>query len=154
MNTQKHEWENFGDMNFMQYGGCLVKEADYPEHYNVLWLEPEIFDYEGKYKKPMMVAKCYVDLSDWLNENENIDERKELNKFNGYPEDYIPESLHDKMMYCCDLIGYYGITNYDPEFPIETGCGPYGFTWEEIIVGKQIAQRFMKENDVPKEFRE
>lgn len=153
MNAQKHEWENFGDINFMQYGGYLVKETDYPECYNVLWLEPEIFDYKGKYKKPMMVAKCYVDLSDWLDVTKDIDKRKELNYFYGYPEDYIPESLHDKMMYCTDLIEYYGIANYDPEFPSETECGPYGFTWDKIIVGKQIAQRFLKENDVPSQWR-
>ena len=39
------------------------------------------------------------------------------------------------------------------EFPEETGCGLYGFEWEKIIVGKTIAQRFLKEHDVPAKFR-
>ena len=75
------EWHNYGDINFLKYGGCLVRETDYPEHYNVLWLEPEICDYKGKYKKPMMIAKCYVDLSDWLDKTKDIDKRKNLNYF-------------------------------------------------------------------------
>lgn len=147
------EWKNFGDVDFLEYGGCLVRETDREDCFNVIWLATEITDYKGKYKTPMMVAKCYVDLYDWLDKTRNIDERKEVNKFNGYPEDYIPESLHDKMMYCTDLIGYYGIANYNPEFPSKTECGPYGFTWDKIIVGKQIAQRFLKENGVPSQWR-
>ena len=57
------------------------------------------------------------------------------------------------MNYCVDLINYYGIENFEPDFPSETGCGCYGFIWDKIIVGKTIAQKFLKECGVPVEFR-
>ena len=57
------------------------------------------------------------------------------------------------MYYSVDLISYYGIQEFEPEFPEETGCGPYGFTLDKVIVGKTIAQRFLKEHDVPAKFR-
>ena len=38
------EWKNYGDINFMAYGGCLIKEDDYPDWY---YLNVE----KGKYKR-------------------------------------------------------------------------------------------------------
>lgn len=148
------EWHNYGDVNFLEYGGCLVRETNREDCFNVIWLNTEIYDYKGKYKNPMIVARCFVDLSDWLKEGYDED-RNKINKFYDYPsEDYIPKTLHDKMMYCTDLISYYGIDNYEPTMPEETEYGPYslGITGK-CIVGKTIAQRFLKENGVPAKFR-
>lgn len=146
------EWQNYGDINFLEYGGCLVRE-DRKNCFEVIWLNTDItdYDYKGKYKKPMMIARCYIDLDCWLRINN--DEKKSFNKCCGYKEDYVPYSLNEKMFYCTDLIGYYGIQEFEPDFPEETGCGPYGFTYDKIIVGKTIVQRFLKENGVPVEWR-
>lgn len=146
------EWHNYGDINFIEHGGCLVKEDEYKDCFHVLSLTTYIPDYEGKYKNPMIVAKCFIDLSDWsIPEDEG---RKEVNKWAGYDEDYIPYSLDEKMSYCVDLINYYGIQEFDPDFPKETGCGCYALgNVNQWIVGKTIAQRFMKEYGVPYEFR-
>lgn len=145
-----YKWKNFGDINFMEYGGCLVKEDDYPDCFHILSLTTNIYDYKGKYRKPVIVAKCYIDLSAWL-ENEEI---KEVNKFAGYEEKYKPQTLEEKMSYCEDLIDYYGIQEFDPDFPAETGCGCYAHgTINKWIVGKTIAKRFMKEYGVPYEYR-
>lgn len=143
------EWYNYGDVNFMEYGGCLVREAEFKDCFEVIWLATEIADHKKRYKYPMIVAKCYVDISSWL-DNETL---HSVNDYVGNPSDFIPKTLEDKMWYATDLIAYYGIQEFDPEFPEETGCGPYGFTWEKIIVGKTIAQRFMKEHGVPAKFR-
>ena len=145
------EWHNFGDVNFLEYGGCLVRETDREDCFYVIWLNADVYDYKGKYKAPMIIAKCFVDLSDWLKPEDS--DRKEINKFFGYKEDYIPTTLHQKMMYCTDLISYYGIENYEPDFPSETGCSHYGFIWDKIIVGKTITQKFLKENGVPYKWR-
>lgn len=148
----KKEWKNYGDVNFMEYGGCLVKEfPNYPNAFYVMSLTTEVYC-ECKYKKPMIVARCFIDLEDWLNPND--DQRKEVNKNAGYKEDYIPYTLDEKMSYCVDLINHLGIHEFDPVFPEETGCGPYGLgTLPQWIVGKTIAQRFMKEYGVPYQFR-
>lgn len=141
------EWNNYGDINFIEHGGCLVRETDREDCFNVIWLNTPIYDYKGKYKNPMMVARCYIDLSDWL----KPDDKKiiSFNKSCGYDEDYIPHTLDEKMCYCADLINYYGIQNFEPDFPNETGCGCYGFIWDKVIVGKTIAQKFLKECGVP-----
>lgn len=149
------EWYNYGDVNFMEYGGCLVRETGFKDCFEVIWLVTEIPDYKGKYKKPMIVAKCYIDLNDWLNPKD--ENRKELNTCCGFDIDYIPHSLDEKMCYCVDMINSYGygIWEFDPVFPVETNCGCYsmGIPIEKLIVGKQIAQRFLKEYDVPIKFR-
>ena len=144
------EWYNYGDVNFIEYGGCLVRETGFKDCFEVIWLATEIPDYKGKYKNPMIIARCYIDLGLWLRTNE---EMKSFNKSSGYGEDYVPYTLEEKMYYSADLISYYGIQEFEPEFPEETGCGPYGFTLDKVIVGKTIAQRFMKEHGVPAKFR-
>ena len=149
------EWQNYGDINFIEYGGCLVRETDRENCFEVISLTTSIPDYEGKYKKPMIVAKCYIDLTDWLKPDD--EGRKSLNISCGFDKDYIPQSLGKKMSYCVDLINDYGygMWEFDPVFPKETNCGCYSFGVEvdELIVGKTIAQRFLKECGVPVEFR-
>lgn len=150
MNTT-NEWKNFGDVNFIEYGGCLVKADSHPNCYHVLTLITEIPDYVGKYKKPMIVARCFIDLDCWL-DNQTL---FEINQFTGASCDYIPKTEEELILYCTDLINYYGIREFDPDFPKETGCGCYALgNINKWIVGKQIAQKFMKECEVPKEFRE
>lgn len=143
------KWYNYGDVDFIEYGGCLVRETDYKDCFNVIWLATEIADYKKRYKYPMIVAKCYVDISSWL-DNKTL---YEVNSHVGNPSGFIPKTLEEKMQYATDLIAYYGLDEFDPEFPEETGCGPYGFEWDKIIVGKTITQKFLKENGVPVEFR-
>ena len=139
-------WHNYGDVNFMQYGGCLVKEDFYPDCFHVIWLLPEICNYSGKYKKPVIVAKCFVNLADWV--------KPEVNKFSGYSEDYVPESLEEKMLYCTDLIDYYGIQEFEPTFPNETDCTCHSLgTSDQWIVGVEIAKKFMRNYGVPLKYR-
>lgn len=145
-------WHNYGDINFIEYGGCLIAEDPYHDCFHVISLTTNIYDYHGKYKKPMIVAKCFIDLSDWLKPEDK--DRKTINEFAGYEDNYIPQTLEEKMRYCVDLINYYGIENYDPEFPLETGCGCYALGMiSQWIVGKTIAQKFMKMYGVPRELR-
>lgn len=141
------DWQNYGDVNFMQYGGCLVKEDIYPDCFNVIWLRTDIFDYDGHGNtKPMIVAHCFVNIVDWI--------RPEVNKFAGYEEDYVPETLEDKMLYCTDLIDYYGIENFEPTFPTETGCTSNSLgTVNQWIVGTEVTKKFMKNYDVPYKYR-
>ncbi len=146
------EWENYGDKNFLEYGGCLISEADSENCFHVIFLETEIFDYVGKYKKPMIVAKCYVDLSDYLNPTNKT--RKQVNTNAGYGKDYIPQTEEEKKFYCVELINYMGFHEFEPNFPEETGCNHYSLgTIGDWIVGKQIVKKFLKGYNVPTEYR-
>lgn len=144
----KAEWENYGDVDFMKYGGCLIKKTRHPNCYHVLSLTPDIYDYKGKYKNPMIVALCFVDVAAWK------EDYPVVNKYSGYEHDYVPKTEEEQMSYCVDLINYYGIQEFEPDFPEETGCGCYALNYmEKWIVGKTIAQRFMKECRVPYKYR-
>lgn len=155
MSKQTKPWINYGDVNFIEHGGCLVRETDYPECYDVICLETSIYDYNGEYKNPMIIAKCFVDLSDWLKPDDR--QRKEFNEQCGFDEDYIPFSLEEKMSYCVDLVSNWGccIWEFDPVFPKETGCNCYSFgvPTETLVVSKAIVQRFLKEHNVPLRYR-
>lgn len=143
----KNKWENFGDTNFINYGGCLVRKTEHEDCFEVISLTTEIYDYDGEYEEPMIVARCYIDLSCWE------DSYKAVNSFVGYDETYMPKTLEEKMSYCVDLINYYGVHEFDPDFPKETGCGCYALgTLPQWIVGKTIAQRFLAAYEVPREF--
>lgn len=142
-----NQWQNYGDIDFIEYGGCLVKADEYQDCFHVLVLETEI--YVGK-EEQVIVAKCYIDLSTWI---EDEDTRKQINFYAGYKEDYIPQTEDEKMSYCVDLINCYGIQEFAPEFPKETSCGPYTLgTVVDWIVEKEVAIRFMKELDIPEEY--
>lgn len=141
------KWINCGDFHYLDHGGCLIRNA--PGGYDVISLTTGICDYKGKFKKPCIIAKCYIDFASWLK-----DSRKKINSFAGYDEDYVPLTEDEEMSYCVDLINYFGIQEFDSEFPEETGCGPYAIgTIEHWIVGRQIAKRFLKEHSVPYELR-
>lgn len=131
------QWKNYGDVNFIDYGGCLVKADDYPDCFHVLVLKAD------EYNNEAIVAKCFIDFASW---SEDEDTRKQINSFAGYDEAYIPQTEDEKMSYCVDLINYYGLHEFDPEFPKETGCGPYALgTVADWIVDRDVAIRFMKE---------
>ena len=152
---QTKPWINYGDINYIENGGCLVRETDYPECYDVICLETNIYDYNGDYKIPMVVAKCFVDLSDWLKPDDK--QRMEFNEQFGFDKDYIPHTLDEKMCYCADLVRNYGccIWEFNPVFPKETNLGSYSFgvAIDEMIVGKAIVQKFLKEYGVPLRYR-
>ena len=146
----KEKWHNYGDVNFLEHGGCLVQEDTYSNCYNVLVLNTNVYD-TSKYEEPVIIAMCYIDLSDWLEE----DKRKEVNDFTGNNKDYIPNTLKEKMRYCADLINYYGLHEFSPTFPKETGCGTYALgTVEQWVVSREIACDFMKSYDIPEDYRE
>lgn len=146
------EWHNYGDVNFMKYGGCLIKEDDHQNCFHVLSLTTEIHNctcYKGN-TTPVIVAKCYVDLDSWMKD----DEIKEFNECYGYEKHYKPSTLEEKMSYCIDLINWFGIQEFDPDFPEETGCGCYAIgTIDKWIVNKTVARKFMKECGVHYKFR-
>ena len=146
-----YRWENCGDINFIKYGGCLVRETDYEECYEVMYLKTPIYDYNGDYDCPMIVVHCFVDLSDWLKEDDS--NRIQFNEQCGFDEDYIPSSLLEKQLYCADLVEHWGagVWEFDPTFPPITklGCYSYGCSADQMVVSKTIAVKFMREYNVP-----
>lgn len=92
---EETKWENLGDINFVAYGGCLVKPhwsdeevKDYPSlrnTYDVFYLNPEASDDEDIYSAAMY---C-VDLDDLTQEQIN-----DMLEVTGYDE-YIGKSKEE-----------------------------------------------------------
>ena len=40
-------WQNYGDVNFIEYGGCLVAEDQHPECFHIMSLTTDIYDYHA-----------------------------------------------------------------------------------------------------------
>lgn len=144
-----NKWNNYGDVNFLDQGGCLVKKDEYEGCYNVISLMTPVCDYHGKYKKPCIVSRCFVDITDWMS-RKNL---QEINSYAGYPDSFKPKSEEEKEQFAADLIGYYGIGEFDPCFPEVTKCSPYGWNFSDAIVGKAVAASFLKDCGVPYEWR-
>ena len=138
--ADSQRWRNYGDVSFLEHGGCMVREKE-RGMYEVISLFPCIPDYEGDVEDPCIVAKCTVcDIGDYAND---LKVRKEVNDIFGYPQDHIPVTADDLLMFAVNLVEMYGIWEFDPVFPEETGLGPYsyGAPASKQIVSKALGPR-------------
>jgi hypothetical protein len=81
---------NYGDVNFLEYGGCLIEERTDTE-YNVIYLRP--YDEDDLYQ----CAELTVDITDkWI-------DKDAVMKFGGMTEENF-NPIH----FAIDCIDYYG----------------------------------------------
>ena len=89
---QERPWVNYGDVNFLEHGGAMVRpayEKDIRDKYKTLAYEFEVFRLEniaGEEDKVLAYLK-YVDLYDW-NDSKNMEEIE--NEFGECPTDDLP----------------------------------------------------------------
>ena len=141
----KNDWENYGDINFMEHGGYLVRRNSKYNIFEVISLTCQIPDIDVPVEDPCIVARCAVcDISDYLKDKNIL---SELNKVFGSQEGYIPSKEEELCAFATDLISYYGLWEFDPIFPDETGLGPYslGAQAEKMVVSKETAKKFIQE---------
>lgn len=116
----KTEWVNMGDINFLAYGGCLVKphfsEEELKDHeslentFDVFYLNTEF----GENGDENFAALCYVDLDDsWLPWADmlkciGLDEEVGLSV-----EELVKK--HSPMLLAKELVEYAGVQNFSPE---------------------------------------
>ena len=92
--SNNNEWENYGDINFLTYGGTLLKEVA-PQEYEIIRLfTPWSGTEEGEY----ILGTCYLNTKDY---EDSIDD---ISKFTG--EDY--SGLDKDKWFAVDLVDYYG----------------------------------------------
>ena len=62
----------------------------------------------------MYCSQCTVcDIGDYAND---LKVRKEVNDIFGYPQDHIPVTADDLLMFAVNLVEMYGIWEFDPYF--------------------------------------
>jgi len=97
------KWENYGDKNFWEYGQLVRRHwAEKQDEYDVIVCQPS--DKNGKY----LVACCYVDITDtWI-------DKKAVMEFSD-TKGLVNET--DKIAFALGCIAYYGVHNFQPQFP-------------------------------------
>lgn len=131
------KWQLYGDVNPLEYGGTYVKKDSEIDGYHALVIIGS--DEIGEEDKAAVIF-CYIDASWYEEPNEAV------NNFCGYKKDYVPKTEEEIGSYITDLIRYYGVINFDPDFPKETGCNHYAVgTVNDWIVTKKVAKEFIAE---------
>jgi hypothetical protein len=102
---------NYGDYNFLDYGGCLVDSDHSDTEFRVLYLRP--YDDEEDFYQ---CAELYVDIEDkWIN-------KKSVMSFIGMTEENF-----DPIWYAIGCIDYYGPENFGAD-----GSWGYQKDWENM----------------------
>ena len=108
----ENKWENLGDIDFLTYGGCLVKPAyDDPElaaSYNVFYMNVDT-DEEDKVFATLLI----VDVDDYINDEKNkMDILKAIGLEDRENDD--PLMIMDNAAWAKEIIEYYGVSNFSP----------------------------------------
>lgn len=121
-------WKNFGDVNFLEYGGCLVRPSYSSEEitkrpglkscFDVLNVDPEAGE-EGQ-----IFAELHsVDVDDYANDPDKRLEVLTAIGLEGYDDDQIKQMLSDdqfaKEIVCCGLADY--VTHYNQPYGAASG---------------------------------
>lgn len=92
--SKNNEWENYGDVNFLTYGGTLLKEVA-PQEYEIIRLfTPWSGTKEGEY----ILGTCHLNTQDYE------DSMDDISNFTG--ADY--SGLDKDKWFAVDLVDYYG----------------------------------------------
>lgn len=135
----KTEWTNMGDINFLAYGGCLVKphfsEEELKDHeslentFDVFYLNTEF----GENGDENFAALCYVDLDDswlpWADMLKYIGLDEEV----GLPVEELVKK-HSPMLLAKELVEYTGVQNFSPEVVKDDTCNRYPYSAEDFTV--------------------
>lgn len=99
---------NYGDVNFLEWGGCLVDSDHSDTEFRIIYLRP--YDDE---KDMYQCAEVYVDITDsWI-------DRKRVMDFCG-----MTEETFNPIWFAIDCINYYGAENFGAD-----GCWMYKYDW-------------------------
>lgn len=146
-------WINCGDINFLAYGGCLVKPHWTKEElascenggellkytYDVFYLNPEY----GENGDQNYAALCCIDL-DGLNFDDmlktcGLDEKVGKTLKELLEDGISPETLAKEM------VEYDGVSNYNPSVCKNGQYIQYPGTWEDFIVSNEDLISWMKD---------
>lgn len=114
------EWINCGDVNFLTYGGNIIRKRELEDEYEVLNLICP-FDTDGE---TWIFDRAVIFLSDFEKEKE------EIGRFAGTT--YDDENYN--FNFVCDIVSYYGIGNLN--------SAPYDF--KETTNENEIREVFKK----------
>lgn len=155
----KTEWVNMGDINFLAYGGCLVKphfsKEELKDHeslentFDVFYLNTEF----GENGDENFAALCYVDLDDswlpWADVLKYIGLDEEV----GLPVEELVKK-HNPMLLAKELVessvifspkSYTGVQNFSPEVVKNDTCNRYPYSAEDFTVSDEDLVKWIRD---------
>ena len=137
-------WKNLGDVNFLQYGGCLVRKSYTEEHdkeyptlanyYEVISLIPD-----SNNEDFVLAGICSIDLEDYVETDSIFD-------YAGYPElagKKLQEIIKEigAEAFAAYIVSYYGVGNLCGESPKSR----YPMEKTDWMVTRKEAEEWLKE---------
>lgn len=146
----KTEWTNMGDINFLAYGGCLVKphfsEEELKGHeslentFDVFYLNTEF----GENGDENFAALCYVDLDDswlpWVDMLKCIGLDEEV----GLSVEELVKK-YSPMLLAKELVEYAGVQNFSPEVVKNDTCNMYPYSAEDFTVSDEDLVKWLRD---------
>ena len=145
------KWENLGDVNFLAYGGCLVKPHFNEKElkgcdnlkltFDVFYLNPE---YGESNDLKNFAALCCIDLTDdWLHYDDmlaacGLDEKA------GLSLDELLKELSPELL-AKEMVEYEGVANFNPTVVKEGKVIQYPYSWEDYIVSDDDLVSWLKD---------
>lgn len=131
----KTEWTNMGDINFLAYGGCLVKphfsEEELKDHESL----ENTFDvfYLNRSLERTVTRTLQLFLDDswlpWADMLKYIGLDEEV----GLPVEELVKK-HSPMLLAKELVEYTGVQNFSPEVVKDDTCNRYPYSAEDFTV--------------------
>lgn len=149
------KWENLGDINFLSYGGCLVKphfsEKELSELENggenlklifdVFYLNPE---YGEKDDLKNYAALCCIDLTDsWIDYDGMLQFIGEDHRIGSSLEDLLKE-LSPQLL-AKEIVEYEGVVNCNPIVVKNGRLIQYPISWTDFIISNEDLINWLKD---------
>lgn len=144
--AEESGWVNYGDVNFFEHGGTMVKkDPDIEGAYNFFHLarsgEGDRFAFSG----------TVTDLNDYKDEGCLKETYESIRDARNYA--CIGDMLRDDPMMCvADLVPNYGCGPFEFSPRNCRGTGEYSMRWEDFKVNDQELVGFMQDLDIPAEY--
>lgn len=148
------KWTNLGDINFLAYGGCLVKQHFTKEElvkqenknqlsliFDVFYLNPE---YGESNDLKNYAALCCVDLTEsWINYDDILQFIGEDDKI-GLSLEELLKLISPKLL-AKEVLDYYGVSNFNPIAIKDGKLIQYPSDWQDFIISDKDLNIWLKE---------
>ena len=135
----KKEWENYGDVNFTEYGGTMIRQQgeDEFEYFHLIVDGEEKYAFHGTI---MFLADYEEDLDKAAKDYGYKNGKDWLSKDPDFAACYLLEN------YGCGIVEF-SPTNYE-------GKGAYSMNYDDFLLTDEKLLGFMKEIEIPEEYTE
>ena len=145
------KWKNLGDINFLAYGGCLVKhhftEKEILENDNLKYIFDVFYlntEYGDKDNLMNYAAFCCVDLTDnWIDYDGLLSVIGEDERIGSSLEELLKDISPELL--AKEVVEYEGVSNFSPYVVKNNRLIQYPVDWEDFIISDDDLIAWLKD---------